>query len=380
MSTNNLINSDVEIEEKINKDIEYTRLKLDDIEHSLLNIDSQKIIQIKAYNKIPEYKKSKIIICLCHWIIGIVFIIFDFLKSRFSIKDFFTDIISFITLVVVLTIVTLTLTLSYKIIMSFVNKKYIKIFDIEHKPNVMKREAIYNELKNNKLILNKKLDFYNEVKQFNNKSLLNNDYYRNAFIVRVPELKRLSTKLLKYSNSYTKNEILSYSERLFFKRLLSIASDLNCYVVPKTRLSDIINVNGILLKNYNHKWATKMVKYYFSFISQKHVDFVLINMSSNMVKLCIELDDPSHYDFNNKYFTVKKIKSDITKDVLLKYCNIPLLRIDSDNSDNDESLKEHIVQVINGTQVINYAYSPKTEELYQSSMEQLFTLMDKNSI
>ena len=116
-----------------------------------------------------------------------------------------------------------------------------------------------------------------------------------------------------------------------------------------------------------------MIEYYFSFVSQKHIDFALIDKNNNVVKICIELDDSSHFDVDNTYFKENKVKSDITKDILFTYCRVPLLRIDHENY---ESLIEHIkVAMKMKPKVVTYAYSAKNQEKYRQSMEQLMSKM-----
>ena len=79
--------------------------------------------------------------------------------------------------------------------------------------------------------------------------------------------------------------ILTPAEKHFYKVLSSIYKD-EFIIMAKVRLADIVKVSPNIRKK--HWWG------YFSKISQKHLD-ILILEKSNLSTLCaIELDDKSH--------------------------------------------------------------------------------------
>ena len=83
----------------------------------------------------------------------------------------------------------------------------------------------------------------------------------------------------------------------------------------------------------NEKNKENVIEFYQNIIKSKHIDFVLYNSNFKPI-LCIELDDESHFNENNKFFSYDSVRNQIQKDLILSYCKIPLLRIDIDNINN----------------------------------------------
>ena len=90
----------------------------------------------------------------------------------------------------------------------------------------------------------------------------------------------------RYAKPYVRlGSILSPSEQHFYKVLLSILNG-QATIMAKVRIADLLKVRNTIKKK--HFWS------YFSKISQKHIDFVLIDPISFKTICLIELDDKSH--------------------------------------------------------------------------------------
>lgn len=83
--------------------------------------------------------------------------------------------------------------------------------------------------------------------------------------------------------------ILTSSEQHFYK-VLSSAINGRAIIMAKVRIADLLKVRSTIKKK--HFWS------YFSKISQKHIDFVLIDPNTFKTICLIELDDKSHFRFN----------------------------------------------------------------------------------
>ena len=79
--------------------------------------------------------------------------------------------------------------------------------------------------------------------------------------------------------------ILTPPERNFYKVLSSVYKD-RFIIMAKVRIADIIKVRSTI--------SRKQFWRYFSKISQKHIDFVLVDKTSFATLCLIELDDKSH--------------------------------------------------------------------------------------
>lgn len=81
------------------------------------------------------------------------------------------------------------------------------------------------------------------------------------------------------------NSILTAPEQYFYRCLLSLLKD-RVLIMPKVRIADIIKVRRHIPQQYF--WQ------HFSKISQKHIDFVLVDPQTFKTLCVIELDDKSH--------------------------------------------------------------------------------------
>lgn len=107
------------------------------------------------------------------------------------------------------------------------------------------------------------------------------------------------------------NSILTPAEQHFYK-VLSSALQGRALIMAKVRIADLLKVRpSVSRKNF---WR------HFSQISQKHIDFVVID-PQNFTTLClIELDDKSHAQFD-------RIKRDKFVNRIMAQTGLPLYRI-----------------------------------------------------
>ncbi len=94
----------------------------------------------------------------------------------------------------------------------------------------------------------------------------------------------------------------------------------------QVRLADIINCSeSDWQKGYGPK------------ISAKHIDFVLFDKNTTKIRLCIELDDPSHDKPERK-------RRDVFVNKALESAGVPLLRILTADMHNEKD----IIKQVNG--------------------------------
>lgn len=104
--------------------------------------------------------------------------------------------------------------------------------------------------------------------------------------------------------------ILTPAEQHFYKVLSSVIND-RAIIMSKVRIADLIKVKSSVKRK--HFWG------YFSKISQKHIDYVLIDPTTFKTICLIELDDISH-------FRPRRSNRDKFVDRVMKEAGIPLYR------------------------------------------------------
>lgn len=104
--------------------------------------------------------------------------------------------------------------------------------------------------------------------------------------------------------------ILTPSEQRFYKVLFSVLEG-QTIIMSKVRIADLLKVQKSIRQK--HFWS------YFSKISQKHVDFVLIDPQTFTTLCVIELDDKSHLKFD-------RMKRDRFVNQIMTQTGIPLYR------------------------------------------------------
>lgn len=104
--------------------------------------------------------------------------------------------------------------------------------------------------------------------------------------------------------------VLSPAEQRFYHVLSSVVRD-KAIIMAKIRIADLLRVKRSMKQK--HFW------FYFSKISQKHIDFILINPITFKTICLIELDDKSHLQFSRS-------KRDQFINRVMEQTGIPLYR------------------------------------------------------
>lgn len=130
----------------------------------------------------------------------------------------------------------------------------------------------------------------------------------------------LSNNEINYNTKYIKKDyLLTETELKFYKLLKKITDELNLTICPQVTLYEI-------LRNKNYKDFNK--------IKSKSIDFVITEPNLK-IKMCIELDGPSHYKN-------KRVQRDVFINKLFADLNIKLLRIPVQNFYNLDDLRSKI--------------------------------------
>lgn len=125
----------------------------------------------------------------------------------------------------------------------------------------------------------------------------------DLIITKIPKQEKIENEDL--SSLYEKKTyLLTHNELKFYKLLKSITDKNNLNLFSQVALYEIIK--------------SKNIKY-FNKIKSKTIDFVITDVNCK-IKLCIELDDPTHIKENRQ-------KRDKFVDNLFKELNIKLIRI-----------------------------------------------------
>jgi len=106
------------------------------------------------------------------------------------------------------------------------------------------------------------------------------------------------------------NSILTPAEQHFYKVLSSVIEG-QAIIMAKVRVADLLKIRKSIKEK--HFWD------YFSKISQKHIDFVLVDPQSFITLCVIELDDKSHLNFD-------RMKRDRFVNQVMAQTGIPLYR------------------------------------------------------
>ena len=131
-----------------------------------------------------------------------------------------------------------------------------------------------------------------------------------AFFILLLLLTPLFTRK-KHTNPYERiDTILTPAEQRFYGALTTALQG-RALVMAKVRIADLLKVRSTVPR--------KLFWHYFSKISQKHVDFVLIDTKTFTTLCVIELDDKSHAQNERK-------QRDAFVDYVMKQTGIPLHR------------------------------------------------------
>lgn len=142
----------------------------------------------------------------------------------------------------------------------------------------------------------------------------------DLILTKIPKQKQEEIKNEDLSSLYEKKTyLLTQNELKFYKLLKNITEKNNLNVFSQVALYEIIKYKNI--KDFNK-------------IKSKTIDFVITD-SNCKIKLCIELDDPTHIKENRQ-------KRDEFINKLFKDLDIKLLRIPTQNYYNIKELEKYI--------------------------------------
>jgi hypothetical protein len=148
------------------------------------------------------------------------------------------------------------------------------------------------------------------------------------FVVVLKWLNRGAAPLPYYSREF----LLSKGELAFF-RILRLATPADLMIAMKVRLADLINCPP-------DAWKAG----FFGRISQKHVDFVLVDIATTAIALVIELDDRSHRQAARR-------DRDAFVDRALAAAGITILHVTAASNYNMKQLRQTIAGCLARSQV-----------------------------
>lgn len=308
--------------------------------------------------------------------IMICFTIFAFLIQLFLCLKFRN--LSYVTIVLMLSL-TLTLLLGYAFYQRIILT--LKSIDDEVASKNSENVRLDDELKelHNKMddllkcqdIINKDVDKLKRglktAKLFNDKYLYMPCDESLTLISENNNLLELLSGLSQYNNCYKKKNIMTSNENIFYTKIMEFSKKHNFGVIIHTRLLDLIDI-GDFANNpkYSKEWIENKINFYSGFLQNKHIDFVIFDAKMSKY-LCIELDDSSHFDVTNPYYSKSNIVNHIVKDMILSYCKIPFLRFDNSNIDN---LEEIICKGFS-KRGVQYEYSNEHKKMFSESIKSI---------
>lgn len=124
-----------------------------------------------------------------------------------------------------------------------------------------------------------------------------------------------------------KTYITTKTELELYKILLGICEKYKLALFIQVALYELIMVNE---RPYSREYAK-----YFNSIRAKSIDFVIADKETTRIRLCIELDDPTHKK-------KKRIERDNFINSLFEELQIDLLRIDASNEYNINEIESKI--------------------------------------
>jgi len=215
--------------------------------------------------------------------------------------------------------------------------------------------------------IKEKLDFLDNIENFNNHSSKLSKKEILNYIFFDPDLRNFYTALSKYFGKYSSykanSEFITKNELKFYNELRFVAARKKLHIESKVKLADIIHIGEVENVSFHAEDSKKKTidKYRYR-INSKHIDFVLFDSNFNHV-LSIEVDDPSHFDINK--CTKEHIKSHITKDLVFSYCKMALLRIDDSKMGN---LYNCVEKAINNKGVY-YCYCEDNMKKFEETLD-----------
>lgn len=122
---------------------------------------------------------------------------------------------------------------------------------------------------------------------------------------------------------YPEKYLLTQKERYFYKALELAVGD-TFKILFKVRLADIVHCSEKMWdRGFGHRIATQ------------HIDFVLVDPDTAKIRLCIELDDPSHDH-------PRQQKRDRWKSLVLDKATVLLIRIKTEQNYTPNIIRKRI--------------------------------------
>jgi very-short-patch-repair endonuclease len=125
--------------------------------------------------------------------------------------------------------------------------------------------------------------------------------------------------------------VLNNSEKKFYLVLKQALMGKGYEIFPKIRMADFLKVKNVNDHSLFWKEQNKILR--------KHVDFLICDTTNFLPLLVIELDGPTHSKWENQ-------QRDNFKNEALKIANLPLLRVEVQNSYDVQSLGQKIMGLL----------------------------------
>ena len=187
---------------------------------------------------------------------------------------------------------------------------------------------IYKKIKHKKMIKEKQQEIHLEnIKRFREENKKEDKKITKGIKNNIEKfIKTKETKEIK--QHYKKKLYLTTKTELeMYKILLEICTKYNLILFTQVVLYEIVQVN--------EKPFTREHAKYFNKICSKSIDFVIADKETTRIRLCIELDDPTHKK-------KKRIQRDEFIDKLFEDLQIDLLRIKTCNEYNINQIESKI--------------------------------------
>ena len=187
---------------------------------------------------------------------------------------------------------------------------------------------IYKKIKHKKMLKEKQQEIHLEnIKKFREENKKEDKKITKEIKNNIEKfIKTKETKEIK--QHYKKKLYLTTKTELeMYKILLEICTKYNLILFTQVVLYEIVQVNE---KPFTREYAK-----YFNKICSKSIDFVIADKETTRIRLCIELDDPTHKK-------KKRIQRDEFIDKLFEDLQIDLLRIKTCNEYNINQIESKI--------------------------------------
>lgn len=187
---------------------------------------------------------------------------------------------------------------------------------------------IYKKIKHKKMLKEKQQEIHLEnIKKFREENKKEDKKITKEIKNNIEKfIKTKETKEIK--QHYKKKIYLTTKTELeMYKILLEICTKYNLILFTQVVLYEIVQVN--------EKPFTREHAKYFNKICSKSIDFVIADKETTRIRLCIELDDPTHKK-------KKRIQRDEFIDKLFEDLQIDLLRIKTCNEYNINQIESKI--------------------------------------